>query len=322
MAGPEKKRGCLGCSFPVLIVLGVIIFGILILGLLSGPIGQGLLGRFGITLSLPSWLVSEKPAIHLAAPAVFSIGGFNVTNTMLAGWITVIFLVLVSWLITRRMKLVPRPVQAVFEFTLGWVYDLCVSVAGEKNGRRFFPVVCTIFLFVAFNAWLSLIPGYGSIDVNGHELLRGANTDLNTPLALAIVSFIFVTYFGLKALGTGWLKQYFNIGPFFRSIGGIFKGKFKVMDVFSGAVNIFVGGLEFLSMLIRLISFTFRLFGNMTAGEILVIIGAFLIPLVGINFAIYGFEVLVGLVQALVFSILTLVFATMAVTSHEAESHS
>ncbi len=322
MAGSEKRRGCLGCSFPLLVVIGVIIFGILILGLLSGPIGQGLLARFGITISLPSWLVSEKPAIHLAAPAVFSIGGFNITNTMLAGWITVVFLVLVSWLITRRMKLVPRPVQAVFEFALGWVYDLCVSVAGEKNGRRFFPVVCTIFLFVAFNAWLSLIPGYGSVEVNGHELLRGANTDLNTPLALAIVSFIFVTYFGLKSLGTGWLKQYFNFGPFFRSVGGIFKGKFKVMDVFSGAVNIFVGGLEFLSMLIRLISFTFRLFGNMTAGEILVIIGAFLIPLVGINFAIYGFEVLVGLVQALVFSILTLVFATMAVTSHEEGSHS
>jgi F-type H+-transporting ATPase subunit a len=322
VTGPGKKRGCLGCSFPVLIVVGIIIFGVLILGLLAGPIGHGLLERFGVTLNLPSWLVSQKPAIELAAPTVFSIAGFNVRSTMLAGWITVIFLVLVSWLITRRMKLVPRPVQAVFEFGLGWIYDLCVSVAGEKHGRRFFPVVCTIFLFVAFNAWLSLIPGFGSIDINGHDILRGANTDLNTPLALAIVSFIFVTYFGIKALGTGWLKQYFNLGPFFRSVGGIFKGKIKVMDIFSGAVNIFVGGLEFLSMLIRLISFTFRLFGNMTAGEILVVIGAFLIPLLGINFAIYGFELLVGLVQALVFSILTLVFATMAVTSHETEPHS
>jgi F-type H+-transporting ATPase subunit a len=220
------------------------------------------------------------------------------------------------------MKLVPDRLQAAFEFVLGWIYDLCLSVAGEKNGRRFFPVVCTIFLFVAFNAWLSLIPGFGSIEVNGHELLRGANTDLNTPLALAIVSFFFVAYFGLKDLKMGWLKQYFNFGPFFHSAGGVFKGKIKIMDIFSGAVNIFVGGLEFLSMLIRLISFTFRLFGNMTAGEILVIIGAFLIPLLGINFAIYGFELLVGLVQALVFSILTLVFATMAVTTHEAESHS
>jgi F-type H+-transporting ATPase subunit a len=322
VTGPEKKRGCLGCSLPILIIIAVVIIGVLVLGLLAGPIGQGLLGRFGITLNLPDWLVSEKPEINLAAPAVFTIGGYAITNTMLAGWITVIFLVLVSWLITRRMKLVPDRLQAAFEFVLGWIYDLCLSVAGEKNGRRFFPVVCTIFLFVAFNAWLSLIPGFGSIEVNGHELLRGANTDLNTPLALAIVSFFFVAYFGLKDLKMGWLKQYFNFGPFFHSAGGVFKGKIKIMDIFSGAVNIFVGGLEFLSMLIRLISFTFRLFGNMTAGEILVIIGAFLIPLLGINFAIYGFELLVGLVQALVFSILTLVFATMAVTTHEAESHS
>jgi F-type H+-transporting ATPase subunit a len=323
MTGP-KKRGCLGCSFPILIIVAVIAIAIVFIGLLAGPIGQGLMERFGIHIEFPSWLVVEKPQIHLAAPQLFTVFGIPITNTILAAWITVIFLVLASWLITRRMKLVPGRVQTVFEFILGWVYDLCESVAGKENVRKFFPVVCTIFLFVAFNAWLSLIPGFGSILINTgggeHELLRGANTDLNTPLALAIVSFFFVSYYGLKALGTGWLKQYFNFGPFFRSIGRVFKGKINVMDIFSGVVNIFVGGLEFLSMLIRLISFTFRLFGNMTAGEILVVIGAFLLPL-ALNWAIYGFELLVGLVQALVFSILTLVFATMAVTSHEEESH-
>ncbi len=323
MAEP-KKRGCLGCSIPVLVIIGIIAIAVIFIGLLAGPIGQGLMERFGIHIDFPSWLVVEKPSINLAAPQLFTVLGIPITNTVLAGWITVIFLVLVSWLITRHMKLVPGRAQTVFEFILGWIYDLCESVASKENVRKFFPVVCTIFLFVAFNAWLSLIPGFGSILIttNGgeHELLRGANTDLNTPLALAIVSFIFVSYYGLKALGTGWLKQYFNAGPFFRSIGNVFRGKIKIMDIFSGVVNIFVGGLEFLSMLIRLISFTFRLFGNMTAGEILVVIGAFLLPL-ALNWAIYGFELLVGLVQALVFSILTLVFATMAVTSHESESH-
>jgi len=316
-----KKRGCLGCSFPVLIIIGVVVIGLLVLGLLAGPIGQKLLERFGIDLSFPAWLVPASPAIHLAAPGVFNVLGVSITNTMMAGWITVIFLVLFSWLVTRRMKLVPGRLQIVFESILGWIYDLCVSVAGEKNGRRFFPVVCTIFLFVGFNAWLSLIPGFGSIEVNGHELLRGANTDLNTPLALAIVSFFFVLYLGFKDLGFKWLSQYFAFGPFFKAIGRTFKGKFNVMDIFSAAIGIFVGLLELLSMFIRLISFTFRLFGNMTAGEILVIIGAFLIPMIGVNFAIYGFEMLVGFVQALVFSILTLVFATMSVSSHEAEAH-
>jgi F-type H+-transporting ATPase subunit a len=275
-------------------------------------------------VNMPSWLVVEKPEISLAAPHLFTVFGLPITNTMIASWITVAVLVLGSWLITRRMKLVPNRPQAVFEFLLGWIFDLCVSVAGEKNARKFFPVVCTIFLFVAFNAWLSLIPGYGSILISSHgaehELFRGANTDLNTPLALAIVSFFFVTYYGLKELRLGWLKQYFNIGPLFRNIGNIFRGKFNFMDIFSSAINIFVGGLEFLSMLIRLISFTFRLFGNMTAGEILVLIGAFLLPM-AVSWLVYGFEFLVGLVQALVFGMLTLVFASMAVTSHDEETH-
>ncbi len=319
-----KKRGSLGWSLPIIIIVAVIVIAIVFIGLLAGPIGQGLLERFGIDLEFPSWLVVEKPEIHLAAPHLFTVFGLPITNTMLAGWATVIFLVLGSWLITRRMKLVPSRIQAVFEFILGWIYDLCVSVAGKENGRKFFPVVCTIFLFVAFNAWLSLIPGYGSILVtqNGseHELLRGANTDLNTPLAIALISFVFVIYSGLKSLGVSWLKQYFNFGPLFRSIGGIFKGKLNLMDIFSGLVNAAVGLLELLSLFIRNISFTFRLFGNMTAGEILVLIAAFILPL-AISWVVYGLELFVGFIQALVFAGLTLVFATMAVASHESENH-
>ncbi len=162
MAEP-KKRGCLGCSFPVLIIVGIIAIAIVFTGLLAGPIGQGLMQRFGIHIEFPSWLVVEKPEISLAAPHLFTVFGIPITNTILAGWVTVIILVLGSWLITRRMKLVPGKAQAVFEAILGWIYGLCESVAGEKNARKFFPVVCTIFLFVAFNAWLSLIPGLISL---------------------------------------------------------------------------------------------------------------------------------------------------------------
>ena len=314
-----KKRGCLGCSFPILIIVAVIVLVIVVIGFLSGSIGQAM-----FHIDFPSWMVVEKPEIHLAAPQLFTIAGFPITNTMLAGWITVIFLVLMSWLITRHMKLVPNRLQAVFEFILGWIYDFCESVAGKENGRKFFPVVCTIFLFVAFNAWLSLIPGYGSILVtqNGseYELLRGANTDLNTPLAIALISCVFVGYYGFKHIGMGWLKQYFNFGPFFRSIGQIFKGKFDIMGIFNGLIDIFVGLLEWLGFWIRVISFTFRLFGNMTAGEILVLIAAFIFPL-AVNWLVYGLELFVGFIQALVFAGLTLVFVTMAVASHEAENH-
>jgi F-type H+-transporting ATPase subunit a len=315
-----KKRDILGCSLPVFIIVGVIALAILIVGFLAGGIGQSLLTKYNINLHLPSWLIAESPEPHLPAPVLFNIFGLPVTNTMLAGWITLIFLVVGSWLITRRMKLVPGRLQAAFEFILGWIYDFCVSVAGEKNGRKFFPVVCTIFLFVAFNAWLSLIPGFGSIKINGHELLRGANTDVNTPLAIAFISFLFVGYFGFRSLGIGWLRQYFNFGPLFRSIGRVFKGKFNLIDIFSGAINVFVGVLEFLGMLIRLVSFTFRLFGNMTAGEILIMVAAFLLPM-AVGWVVYGLELFVGFIQALVFSGLTLAFVSMAVMSHEEETH-
>ncbi|OGN98361.1 MAG: ATP synthase F0 subunit A [Chloroflexi bacterium RBG_13_51_18] len=321
MAGP-KKRGCLGCSFPVLIIVVIIALAILVIGFLAGPLGKNIVGDIG----LPSWLSVPAPEPHLPAPVLFHVLGLPITNTVIAGWVTVIFLVLVSWLITRRMKLVPGKLQAAFEFILGWIYDFCKSVAGEEYGRKFFPVICTIFLFVMFNAWLSLIPGFGSIEiiVHGHEyeLLRGANTDVNTPLAIALVSFVFVEYYGLKTLGIKYLRKFINMGGFFRSIGNVFRGKPKkgLSGLFSGFIDIFVGGLETLSELIRIVSFTFRLFGNMTAGEILIMVAAFLIPM-AIGWMVYGLELFIGFIQALVFSGLTLAFAAMAVTSHEEEAH-
>jgi F-type H+-transporting ATPase subunit a len=252
---------------------------------------------------------------------IFHIFGLPVTNGVLAGWITVVFLVLVSWLITRRLKVVPGRLQMAFESAIGWMLDFCQGIAGRENGRKFFPIICTIFLFVLFNAWLSLIPGFGpAFTKNGavYELLRGANADVNTPLAIAVISFVFVAYYGLKTLGTGWLRQYFNFGPFFHSVGRVFKAKFNFMDIILGIVAAFVGGLELLSRFITIISFTFRLFGNMTAGEILLLIVAYLLPFV-LAIPFYGLELLIGLVQALIFSGLTAVFVTMATAPHEHE---
>jgi F-type H+-transporting ATPase subunit a len=315
-----RKRGCLGCSFPILIIIAVVFLALAIVGFLAGPIGKSMIGDVG----LPGWLSVPRPEPHLPAPEIFSLFGLPITNTIIAGWFTVVVLVVISYSVTRRMKIVPGRLQAAFEFILGWVYDLCKSIAGEENGRRFFPVIVTIFLFVLFNAWLSLIPGFGSIEIHIHgheyELIRGANTDVNTPLAIALVSFVFVIFYGLKDARMDFVRQYVNFGRFFHSIGGIFKGKFDLMGIFSGAIDIFVGGLELLSLFIRNVSFTFRLFGNMTAGEILLLIAAFLVPWV-LAIPFYGLEMLVGFVQALIFSGLTLVFVTMAVTPHEAESH-
>ena len=199
MAEP-KKRGCLGCSFPILIIIIVVFLAIFILGFLAGPIGQGLFEKFGVSIDFPEWLVVPQPEPHLPAPELFHLFGvIPVTNTILASWITVIFLIIVSWVVTRRMKIVPGRLQTMFEGLLGWLYDLCRSISGDENARKFYAVIATIFLYVLFNAWLSLIPGFGSIEItiHGHhyELIRGANTDVNTPLALAFISFFFVAVY-------------------------------------------------------------------------------------------------------------------------------
>ena len=311
-----SKRGYLGLSFPLVIGILVVFLVLFVVGFAVGPLGRSIFGDLG----LPSWLSVPRPEPQLPAEEVFHLFGFPITNSIVAAWLTIIVLVGFSYVVTRRLKLIPTRLQAFFEFALGSLLNFCQSVAGEKNGRRFFPIVATIFLFVILNAWLSLLPGFGSIEVVSGEgrpvhLLRGANTDINMPLALAIMSFIFVSYFGVKSLGTGYLAKFVNVSQFFSSVGQIFSGKLRagLSGIFTGVINIFVGFLEALSELVRIVSFTLRLFGNMTAGEILLLMATFLIPFL---FALpfYGLELLVGFVQALIFAGLTLIFLTMAVT--------
>ena len=318
----SKKKGCLGCSFPLLII-DLVFLALFVVGFASGPLGKSILGDLG----LPIWISVPQPHPQLPAEVVFHLFGFPITNSIVATWLTIIVLVGLSYAVTRRMKLVPGRRQMAFEFLVGWVYDLCQSVAGEEKGRRFFPVVATIFLFVAFNAWLALLPGFGSITIHtAHgeaHLLRPANTDINTPLGLALMSFAIVLFFGLKDLGFRYLVQYFNVVPIARGFGQLIRGKVGagLSGILIGIIHLFVSVLELLSMFIRIVSFTFRLFGNMTAGEILLLIVVFLVPwLVALPF--YGLELLVGFVQALIFAGLTLVFLTLATTAHgEGSSH-
>jgi F-type H+-transporting ATPase subunit a len=317
------KRGCLGCSFPLIIGVLVVFLILFLLGFASGPLGKSILP----SLHLPSWLSVSQPHPELPAEVVFRLFGFPITNSIIGAWFTMVVLVLFVSLISRRLRMVPRRWQTVLEFIVGSLFDFCKSVAGEKNGRRFFPVVATIFLFVAFNAWLSLLPGFGSILVTNPEgqavhLLRGANTDINMPLALALVSFVSVFYFGFSSLGIRYLGKFVNIGRLVDGLRQLGKGNIKGAfgGVFTGVINIFIGFVEALSELIRIVSFTFRLFGNMTAGEILLLMATFLIPFV---FALpfYGLELLVGFVQALIFGGLTLIFLTVAVAAHGEEHH-
>ena len=238
---------------------------------------------------------------------------FAVTNTMLSAWLTSLVMLVFFIGGARKPKLVPGRLQALVEMLFELVLNFASSILGPEMGRKAFPVVATIFFFVLFNAWIAifLVPiyqavGYGA-NVGGEfklatHLIRPAGTDLNMPLALALVSFVFVEYWGFRAHGFGYLKK-------FLAFGDILRGRP------SGLINVFVGLLELVSEFVRIVSFTFRLFGNMTAGEILVIMITFLVPFVATQF-VFGLELLVGLIQSVIFAGLTLVFLSVAV-SHE-----
>jgi len=310
----------LGCSTRMLVGILVIVLALFLVGLIGGAIGSSLFG-----IEVPSFMKFSEPHFKLPAETVFELFGFPITNTLIASWFTIIVLVGIFYAATRRMKLIPGRLQGMVEAGLGLLLNFVESVAGKENGRRFFPVVATIFLFVIMNAYLALLPFFGPGIQVGEEhapLFRSANTDLNMPLAFAVMSFVFVEYWGMRALGaTRYLTTvFFNFGSLFRSLGQLFKGRVRAAaaGIMTGIIEAFVGILELFSHLVRLISFTFRLFGNMTAGEILLLIACFLVPWV-MAIPFYGLEILIGFVQALIFAGLTLVFATVAVAPHGEE---
>ena len=249
---------------------------------------------------------------------------FIITNTLLSCWIASVILVLVFVLGARRASLVPGRFQNFVEIVIEGLLRFVEGTVGPARSRMLLPVIASIFLFVVINAWIGLLPFYpalgfmtdGKVEIH---LLRPAGTDINMPLALAVVSFVFVEYLGLKMLGFGYFGKFVRVRSLAAGMSALFQ--FKLLDAFQGLLDFFfVGPLEAFSEFVRLISFTFRLFGNMTAGEILVLMSAFLVPFVA-TVGVYGLELLVGFIQGLIFAGLTLVFAAIAMTAHEHEGH-
>ena len=303
----KRHRG----SLLKIVVLAIAIFAMIIISFIGSEIGSGIIGSKPI-----SFLNVEAPKYHPAPERPFH--DLPITNTMITAWISIVVLGGLFFFGTRNMKLVPTGLQNFLELIVEAAANFIEDPAGEKHGRWFFPVCTTIFLFVVANAWLSLIPGFETISVNGEPLFRNANTDLNVPAALAVVSFCFVEYWGFKAKGVSYLKTFFHFGPLWQALKLIFTGNIKAGagGLLNGFVAVFAGLLEILSHLIRMMSFTFRLFGNMTAGMILVMIMLFLIPWV-LPAIFYGMEAFFGFVQAMIFGGLTLGFACAAVMEEE-----
>lgn len=301
-----------------------------------------------VLLVAGSFVRGPLPEILVPAEVLGTIAGFGLTNTMLAAWVTIAVLLLLFRAAISDMQLVPRGVQNFVEFVIESLDGFVTSVAGERWARKFFPLVATIFLFVLTNAWLSLLPGFGTIGFVHHSdhgvpfvsagpvevippgasavkpgehagpgetvgvlvpILRGANTDLNLTLALALVAMFFIEMWGIQAHGAlGYGSKFINLRKIFRGQVGF------------GIIDFVVGLLELVSELVRILSFSFRLFGNMFAGEVLLAVIVFLVPW-SLVLVFYSLEIFVGFVQALVFAGLTLVFARMAVAGHGDAAH-
>lgn len=278
----------------------------------------------------------QLPAIRLAPdviiPLPFLSNGNGITNTLLCTWISAIALILIFYFAIRNAKMVPGRYQAIVEMLVEFLLGLLNSVVGDdkEKGKKFFPLVATFFLFILMANLLDVIPGVdtiGAIDTEAIAKLsthtqpvlgfllfgdisnkiipwiRPATSDLNLTLAMAIISVVTTQVFGFMTLGPKeHLAKYFNFPALFR--GGA-----------SGVIEFIAGLIEIVSEIARIISFSFRLFGNIFAGSALLAVFAFLLPFVA-DIIFIPFELFVAGVQALVFSLLTLVFLQIATTSH------
>jgi F-type H+-transporting ATPase subunit a len=258
-----------------------------------------------------------QKAIEIARPF-----GFPINNSMIVSWIVALGLIIFAQFATRNMKQVPEGAQNFLEWLVESLYGFLEGIIGAHLVRRTFWFLATIFIFILACNWAGLIPGIGTIGW-GHQtahgfkidqpLFRGANADVNLTLAMALVFFACWIIWALQEIGfKGFLKELF--APKGETAGAL---KVLMIVVFFAA-----GLLEIISILFRPISLTFRLYGNIFAGENMLEAMATMVPSLGwlLPIPFYFMELLVGLVQALVFMLLTAVF-TLLICQHEGGSH-
>ncbi|MBI2041563.1 MAG: F0F1 ATP synthase subunit A [Candidatus Nealsonbacteria bacterium] len=236
--------------------------------------------------------------ISFFSEKLFEIKGFPISNTIFMSWIAMSFLIGFSFFVKSRLKSVPGKIQNLVEVLLEVMESFMTTVTGDRQKtKKFFPLVATFFLFILISNWMGILPGVGSVGLvgeGGHAMIpffRSTNSDINMTLALAVISVIAVQIFGVSFVG------------FFKY--------FSKFISFRGPIQFFTGILELIAEIAKIISFSFRLFGNIFAGEVLLMVIFFLVPLI-VPIPFMVLEIFVGFVQALVFSMLTLVFLTVA----------
>lgn len=242
----------------------------------------------------------EHGGIHvkLSPETLGTIAGIPLTNTLLTSLIVSISLSIFAIWFSKRLKLVPGKVQIFFEEVFGYVYSFIEQTLEDaKAARKFFPLLMTVFLFISLCNLAEFIPGVHSIQFLSPTgmvpFLRGTNTDLNMTLALTLIVVVVIELAGIMALGLGhYLKKFFTL---------------------ESPIKATVGIIEFVSEVARIVSFSFRLFGNIFAGQVLITVVTYFVPYV-LPAPIMMFEMFVGVVQAAIFTLLTLFFIKLATT--------
>lgn len=244
--------------------------------------------------------------ISLAAERLFSVWGVPITNTILMTWVVMALILLVAAGIGSRLTLIPGKVQSAVEMAYEYVYGyIHGSLESERLAKRYFPLIATIFVFVLVSNFFEFLPIYDTVKISNGEhavpLLHVVTTDLNTPLTLAIIAFFVVEFSGIFTLG-------------------ILKYGSKFVNFKGGAMGFIIGLLEIIGNLARLVSLSFRLFGAIFAGEVLLLVIGFFVPYIA-PVPLMAFELFIGLLQAAIFAILTLAYIKLAVEEpHSASS--
>jgi F-type H+-transporting ATPase subunit a len=257
----------------------------------------------------------EHHGLPPAAPVVFSIGPLQFTSSMVITWTVALILIIIAQLATRNVQLIPSGLQNFMEWLVEGLYEFFGEILGPTLVKKSFWFFCSIFLFILFTNWFGLIPGVGTITYGGQPILRGGNADLNMTLAMSLIFFFLWTVWSLQALGIGgFLKHLFSGGD---------NGK-GFMAIFMMAIFLFVGVIEVVSIAFRPVSLSFRLYGNIFAGENILeammnLGGKYFGCILPLPF--YFLELLVGLVQALVFALLTSVFTALMAGGHDDHGH-
>jgi F-type H+-transporting ATPase subunit a len=283
-----------------------------------------------VRLAFPFEVAPIKVAAEPLPGLVIPIPGFPipVTNSLLTTWLTMAALVLFALWACSGLREVPTGKQNVAEMIVETLNGLVESIAGAKWAPTFFPIVATIFLFVLVSNWLDLLtPILAAVGIEEHgeiiPILRSPSTDLNFTVGLALISVGLTQYFGMRANGllrywgrfikVGWVPDLIAV-----LIG---KRKGNPLAIFGmGFIDTFMGLIELISEIAKILSFSFRLFGNIFAGEVVLLVIPFLISFL-VPLIFMGLELFVGLIQAFIFAVLTLAFMSTAVATHGGGEH-